>query len=242
MLRAALFNAIFYVWTVGMAIAHLPLLPFASRAFLVRTVRFWSRSVATIMRLVCGIRLEVRGQHNLLPGPAIVASKHQSAFDTLVWHQLLPDPAIVLKRELTWIPIYGQMARRLQMIPVDRGAGSKAVRSMVQNAKAAVAASRHIVIFPQGTRTAPGVSTAAKPYHPGTAALYGQLRVPVVPVALNTGLFWPRRSFRRRPGTMLIEYLEPIRPGLPRAEFQALLEQRIEAATRRLEAEAGFRD
>lgn len=240
MLRAILFNAAFYVWTVGMAIGHLPLLAFASRGVMVRSLRFWSRSVAAMMRATCGIRVEVRGQHNLLPGPAIVASKHQSAFDTLVWHQLLPDPAIVMKRELTWIPIYGQLALRLQMIPVDRGAGSKAVRSMVQGAKAAVAAGRHIVIFPQGTRTAPGVGTAEKPYHPGTAALYGQLKVPVVPVALNTGLFWPRRSFRRHPGTMLIEYLEPIPAGLGRAEFQALLEQRIEAGTRRLEAEAGF--
>jgi 1-acyl-sn-glycerol-3-phosphate acyltransferase len=241
MLRSALFNAGFYLWTVVMALGHLPLLPFVGRGFLVYSLDFWARSIMALMRVTCGIRLEVRGQANLLPGPAIVASKHQSAFDTLVWHHLLPDPAIVLKRELTWIPIYGQIAMRLQMIPVNRGAGSKAVRTMVQGGKAAVAAGRHIVIFPQGTRTAPGSGTEQNPYHPGTAALYGRLKVPVVPVALNTGLFWPRRSFRRFPGTMLIEYLEPIPPGLGRAEFQALLQDRIETATRRLEAEAGFR-
>jgi 1-acyl-sn-glycerol-3-phosphate acyltransferase len=241
MLRAMLFNASFYVWTVSLAIGHLPLLPFVSRDVLVRTLDFWARSVTAMMRAMCRIEVEVRGQQHLLPGPAIVAAKHQSAFDTLVWHHLLPDPAIVLKKELTWIPIYGQIAMRLQMIPVDRGAGSKAIRDMVQAARAAVAAGRHIVIFPQGTRTAPGLPVAERPYHPGAAALYNQLKVPVVPVALNTGLFWPRRSFRRYPGTMLIEYLEPIPPGLPRAQFQAVLEDRIEAATARLEAEAKAR-
>lgn len=238
MLRSALFNTCFYVWTVALAIAHAPFMYLVRRETLVRTLAFWSRSVVAIMRATCGIELEVRGLANLMPGPAIVASKHQSAFDTLVWHGLLPDPAIVLKKELTWIPIYGQLAVRLQMIPVDRGAGGAAIKAMLRGADVAAAQHRHIVIFPQGTRTAPGTTVEQVPYHPGTAALYGHLKVPVVPVALNTGLFWPRRTFRRYPGTMVIEYLEPIPPGLPRAEFQALLTERIESATRRLEAEA----
>ncbi len=238
MLRSALFNACFYVWTVGLAILHAPFMYLVPRSFLVRTLAFWSRSVVSIMRATCGIGVEVRGAERLVPGPAIVVSKHQSAFDTLVWHGLLPDPAIVLKKELTWIPIYGQLAKRLQMIPVDRGAGGAAVKAMLRGAESAAKQNRHIVIFPQGTRTAPGTTVAQVPYHPGAAALYSRLKLPVVPVALNTGLFWPRRTFLRFPGTMLIEYLEPIPPGLPRAEFQKLLEERIEGATQRLEAEA----
>jgi 1-acyl-sn-glycerol-3-phosphate acyltransferase len=238
MLRSTLFNACFYLWTAGLALLHAPLVLLVGRRFLVRSLHVWSRGVVGLMRVTAGITLEVRGQERLPSGPAIVAAKHQSAFDTTVWHHLLPDPAIVLKRELMWIPIYGWIAYRLRMIPVDRRAGSKAIRGMVKAAEAAAAQGRHIVIFPQGTRVAPGVPAEAAPYHPGTAALYARLGLPVVPVALNTGLFWPRRSFRRRPGRMVIEYLEPIPPGLGRDEFQATLAQRIETATRRLEAEA----
>ncbi|MEQ9640089.1 MAG: lysophospholipid acyltransferase family protein [Alphaproteobacteria bacterium] len=239
--RSALFNAAFYVWTVGLAIAHLSFMFFVRREVLARTLAWWSRSVVAMMRATCNIVLDVRGRDNLVPGPAIVVAKHQSAFDTLVWHALLPDPAMVLKKELTWIPIYGQLASRLQMIPVDRGAGGAAIKSLLRGGETAAKQGRHIVIFPQGTRTAPGTPVEDVPYHPGATALYSRLKLPVVPVALNTGLFWPRRTFLRYPGTMVIEYLEPIPPGLPRAQFQTLLEDRIESATRRLEAEAEAR-
>ncbi|HEX9569826.1 MAG TPA: lysophospholipid acyltransferase family protein, partial [Rhodospirillales bacterium] len=187
---------------------------------------------------LAGIGYEVRGRERLPEPPCILAVKHQSAWDTLIWHLIADDPAIVMKRELLALPIYGAYCRKTEMIAVDRKAGASAMRAMLEAARAAAAAGRPIVIFPQGTRTAPGTPTAAAPYLPGVSALYRGLGLPVVPVALNSGLFWPRRSFLRRPGRIVLEYLEPIPPGLPRAAFMAELEGRIETATRRLEVEA----
>jgi 1-acyl-sn-glycerol-3-phosphate acyltransferase len=199
--------------------------------------------VVTLMRLVAGIRLEVRGRENIPGGAAaprgsIVASKHQSAFDTLVYHLLLDDPAVVLKKELLSIPVYGWYCRKTAMIAVDRKGGAAALKRMMAAARAAVARGRPILIFPEGTRTAPGVETS---YQPGVAGLYKGLAVPVVPVALNSGLFWPRRSLRMCPGALVVEFLEPIPPGLPRGEFMERLHGSIESAARRLEAEAQSR-
>ncbi len=161
--------------------------------------------------------------------------KHQSAWDTLAVPVLFGDVGIVIKRELLWIPCYGWYARKAGMIPVDRGAGAAALRGMLGRARAVMAEGRPIVIFPEGTRTAVGTR---RPYHPGVAALYTQLDLPVVPVALNSGLFWPRRSFLKRPGRIVVEALAPLPPGLERKAFLAELQSRIETATERLIAEA----
>jgi len=199
--------------------------------------RQWARGVIFLMGHTAGIHVEYRGLEHRPEGAAIVAAKHQSAWDTLIWHILLDDPAMVLKRELLLIPIYGWLCRKTRMIAVDRKAGPKALRVMLDDAKSATARGRPIVIFPQGTRTSPGTLVEDVPYLPGVSALYRSLDVPVVPVALNSGFFWPRRQLMRHPGTIVLEFLEPIPPGLRRKEFDAQLQNRIENATSALELE-----
>jgi 1-acyl-sn-glycerol-3-phosphate acyltransferase len=237
MLRAHLFNAVFYFWTVAMVIIFIPglLLPYRVIVF---GQRQWARGVNWLMRTMVGINIEIRGREHLPTGGAIVASKHQSAWDTLIWHAVLDDPAVVLKKELLFIPVYGLMCLKARMIVIDRKGKAKALKAMIMQARQAIADARPIVIFPQGTRTAPGTSIEAVPYQPGVSALYRGVNAPTVPVALNSGLFWPRRSFRRRPGTIVLEFLEPIEPGLPRKAFEKLLKERIETATAKLETEA----
>ncbi len=149
---------------------------------------------------------------------------------------VLGDAAYVLKRQLLWIPIYGWYLRKLDNLSVDRAGGASALRVMVEAGKRIIAQGRSIVIFPEGTRTVPG---ERRPYHPGIAALYTQLDVPVVPVALNSGLFWGRRAFLKRPGRIVLEFLPSIAPGLPRKVFMRELESRIETASERLCATAG---
>jgi 1-acyl-sn-glycerol-3-phosphate acyltransferase len=207
----------------------------APRATVMQFGRWWSGTVLALARGIAGIEYELRGAEHLPRGAGIIAMKHQSAWDTLAVPALIGDVAIVLKRELLWIPFYGWYARKAGMIPIDRGAGATALKSMLRRAREVVAERRPIVIFPEGTRTAVGAKRA---YHPGVAALYSQLGLPVVPVAVNSGLFWPRRSFLKRPGRIVVEALPPLPPGLDRKAFLAELQSRIEAATERLVAEA----
>src|SRR4029077_9348061 len=166
-------------------------------------------------------------------GPVIFACKHQSSWETLAFSRLVPNSAIVLKRELLFIPIVGWAMARVGTIAVERGDGAAALRGLVRQAKAAIAEGRSILIFPEGTRTPVGSQRA---YQVGTAALYRQLGVPVVPVALNSGLFWGRRQFIKWPGVIDVEVLPPLQPGLGREAFMATLRERIEAASARLVA------
>ena len=237
LLRSVVFQVAFWSWTALMAFAGLPFL-LGTRRGMMRFGTFWARGVFALLRVIIGLGYEVRGRQHLPTGPCIVAMKHQSAWDTLAATILFPDCAAVIKRELGWLPFYGWYVVKAGSITVDRGAASRALRRMVKRAERVVAERRTIVIFPQGTRTAVG---AKKPYLPGIAALYQQLELPVVPVAVNSGLFWGRRHFMRRPGTVLVEILPPILPGKPRAEFMGELERRIETATDALVAEGRAR-
>ena len=168
-----------------------------------------------------------------------MAMKHQSTWDTLILPIVLGDPACVLKRELLFVPFYGWYAARAGSISVDRKAGASALRRLVTAARPIAAQGRPIVIFPEGTRAGPGVRLA---YQSGVAALYQALALPLVPAAVNSGFFWGRRSFVKRPGRIVLEFLEPIPPGRPRRAVMAELEQRIETATALLlrEAEAAL--
>lgn len=236
-LRSALFNLVFYTETVIVLVICVPLLVLP-RKYLMWTARQWSRFNIWLVGILAGTKYELRGLKHLPHGVAFVASKHQSMWDTLALVALLDDPAVVLKRELTHIPFYGWYAWKARMIAVDRGAHARAVRSMLAQAEQVVRDGRQIAIFPQGTRVAPG---ASHEYKPGAAALYRRLGLPCVPVAVNSGLFWPRRKFLHYPGTIVMEFLEPIEAGLDRRTFAAELETRIETASNRLMAEAGFR-
>lgn len=239
-LRAILFNLLSWLIFVVLGLLYLPLLlipgGFGERVMMAAGT-LWSRLMLGLTAVVVGLDYEVRGQSNIPPTPAIFAIKHQSAWDTLAVASLLPAPVVVLKRELFWIPLYGWYARRAGMIAIDRSAGAKALRRMLRAAREALAKGRSIVIFPQGTRTIPAsLGGAPKPYQPGVAALYGDLAVPVVPVALNSGIFWSRRAFCKYPGRIVVEFLPPILPGLNKRDFLARLEAAIEDATNRLES------
>ncbi len=232
-LRSILFNGAFYVWSVFMNVLWIPSLVLPRGATELGQT-YWARGINVLLRVVAGIRVEVRGRENVPQGPVLMAAKHQSAWDTMIFHVITHHPAIVMKKELLAIPIYGWYCRRTKMVPIDRTGGLKAMRDMIAAAKSAAGEGRPIIIFPQGTRVAPGASA---PYLPGVAALYGQLGLPCVPIALNSGLFWKHRSFLKPPGTIIFEYLPAIPPGLRRKEFMAALEERIETASDRLVAE-----
>ena len=231
-LRSLAFYVLFIGWTLAVALCGLPLLA-APRRHILRLGRVWCRGVLTLLKRIVGIDYEVRGR--IPSAPAIIASKHQSSWETFVFPLLLDSPAYVLKRELTLIPLLGRSFRKAGHIAVDRSAGARALRPLIRGARTAAADGRCVVIFPEGTRTPPG-----KPgdYQAGVSALYLQLGLPVVPVAVNSGLFWPRRALLKRPGRIVIDFLEPIPPGLERDAFVAELRRRIEETTRALELEA----
>jgi 1-acyl-sn-glycerol-3-phosphate acyltransferase len=232
-LRSVLYNLLFYVNLFVHMLAALPtlLLP---RRFLWALVRSYARVSLWLLRVVCGVNVEWRGLQNIPPGAVLVASKHQSLWETFALLLVLDDPVYIVKRELMWLPLFGWFAWKCGMIPVDRGARSQALASMTVHARAALAAGRKIIIFPEGTRRAPG---AEPKYKYGVVHLYAETGVPCLPVALNSGLFWPRRSLIRYPGTVRVEFLPPIAPGLAREAFAAQLERTIEDATARLIAE-----
>ena len=242
--RALLFNLLSWLLYLALGILYLPLLLIPKppgEAVMMSAGRLWSRITLWLAAHVVGLTYEVRGQQNIPAGPVLFAIKHQSAWDTLAVAILLPSPVVVLKRELFWIPFYGWYARRAGMIAIDRSGGARTLRRMLREARAALDKGRPLVIFPQGTRTIPrAMGGEPKPYQPGIAALYGELGVPLVPVALNSGLFWRRRAFRKYPGRIVLEYLPPIPPGLGKRQLMARLEQEIETATDRLEAQASI--
>ncbi len=229
-LRQAAFAAWTVLQTLVLGIVFLPTL-LGPRAWARRAYGVWLGGTMWALRAIAGVTWELRGAQNLPAGGALIASKHQSMFDTIAPWVFLPDPAIVLKKELTYIPIYGWWAKKLKNIVVDRGAASKAMRDMLGQAKARAAEGRQILIFPEGTRTAPGERVE---YKPGAAGLYSVMGVPCVPVALNSGLTWPQSGFAPRPGHIVVEVLEPIPPGMKRDAFMILLEERIESASARL--------
>ena len=234
LVRSLLFNVSFSLWTILISVLALPALLVSQRAT-IWISELWASVTFWLIWQIVGLSHEVRGRHNLPEGAVIVALKHQSAWEAIALWVLVKSPAIVLKQSLTRIPVFGLYMRRGGAIVIDRDAGPKALRPMVAAARAAAIQGRPIMIFPEGTRTREG---ARQSYHPGIAALYMQLRLPVVPVALNSGLVWGRRSFRKRPGRILVEFLPPIEPGLDRRSFMSELERRLEDATALLIAES----
>jgi 1-acyl-sn-glycerol-3-phosphate acyltransferase len=228
-LRSLLFVALFYLWSATVAILITPLL-LAPRTWILRALDFWSRSVIALLR-ICDIRVEVRGLEHLPKGKALVAPKHQCMFDVFAQFAWLPDSCFVLKKELMWIPFFGWYAQKARMIVVDREAQAAALKKLVRDTEDRLQEDRQLVIFPEGTRGEPGVRGS---YKPGIAALYRELNLPVHPVATNSGVHWPKHGFLRKPGVIVFEYLEPIPPGLKRAEFMRTLEERIETASMKL--------
>ena len=195
----------------------------------------WAGGVSCLLEHIAGITYELRGTENIPKGACLIVSKHQSAWDTMMFHRFVEHSIYVTKQEVTRIPFYGAVVSGIGSISIDRAGGATALKNMVRDCREALDAGHQVIIFPEGTRVAPGNHI---PYQPGVAALYRQLDYPMVPVALNSGLFWGRRSFIKQPGRIIVEFLSPLPADLDRNVFMGELESRIEQATAALIAEA----
>jgi 1-acyl-sn-glycerol-3-phosphate acyltransferase len=235
--RSIIYNLLFYLNLVVLLIAALVTLVLPRQAIL-KMAELWGRISVWLLAVVCGTRFELRGLEHYpkgrFKGPLIIAAKHQSTWETFALLRLFDDYTFIVKRELMWIPLFGWFMKKGRMIPVDRGAGGQALSQMTVRAREEIRGGRQLIIFPEGTRRAPG---AEPRYKFGIAHLYGEIGVPCVPVALNSGLFWPRRKLIRFPGTIVVEFLPPIPPGMEKDAFVKRLQSDIETATARLIAE-----
>lgn len=228
--RSLIFNVAFYLNTLLWLILGLPtfLMPYRATVWIAKT---WGRCNLLLLRAICGLDVEIRGRDRIPSGPLLVASKHQSAWETFALLHLFDNPAIIFKRELIWIPVFGWLMAKARMVPIDRGRARRALDRMTERARIELADGRQIIVFPEGTRRPAGAEPA---YRGGIAYVYAAQGVPCLPVALNSGLFWPRRSWLRRPGKVIVEILDPIPPGLGKKEFLGRLEGVIEEASGRL--------
>ena len=234
LLRSLLFSVAFYLGTALFLILGSPLL-LAPRRWAMAALSIHARFSLWLLKIIAGTRLEIRGLEKLPPAPCLIAAKHQSAWDTFALIPLFRDPALIMKAELGLIPFYGWFCYKFQHILIRRDRAAAALKQLTRDARQRADNGRDILIFPEGTRKRPG---AAPDYKAGIVALYEELNLPCVPVALNSGLFWPRRSIFRYPGTIVVEILEAIEPGLPRRDFRNLLIKRIETASQALLVES----
>ena len=234
LVRSIAFNVLFYVNTIFWLLVGIPtfLMPYWG---IVEVAKAWGRVNLVLLRWTVGIKVEIRGAEKIPKGGLIVAAKHQSAWETFVLVTLFDEPLYIVKRELMWIPFFGWLMAKGRMVPVDRSAGSHALIDMTERARIESGRGRQLIIFPEGTRRPAG---AEPRYKYGVAHLYAAEGVPCVPIALNSGLFWPRRTILRHPGTVLVEVLDPIMPGLDKEVFFKRLQDAIEPATARLIAES----
>lgn len=227
--RALIFNLVFYTFTIlGLTLlSPLLLLP---RPFYYWIPKAWTLFVSFILRFIVGTSYSIKGQENIPKTPVIFAIKHQSAWETIAFNHILDHPVFFLKKDLLWIPFFGFYLYRVGMIALERG-GTSALKVMIKKGRERIEAGRSLIIFPEGTRSSPGTHNE---YKRGVFLLYKNLGVPVVPVALNSGVFWPRRTFLKYPGTIRVSFLKPLPPGLPQAEFMKKLEALIEKESLRL--------
>jgi 1-acyl-sn-glycerol-3-phosphate acyltransferase len=232
--RSLVFNAAFYGLLIVWLSAGLPLF-LAKRSTRQSYIAVLNRNVFWLMRVICRLNLEVVGRDNIPAGKLLVASKHQSAIDNFIVWSLFRDPTYILKRELRWVPLLGWWIKAMRMIPVDRGGGPSVHKALNKCVAQELAEDRQVMIFPEGTRKVPG---SPPDYKRGVALLYVNSNAPCLPVALDTGLYWPRRKFMRYPGTIKVEILPAIEPGMKRDDFLALLQERVETACNKMLIEA----
>ena len=232
--RSLIFVVQAYFMMLPIGVVFLPWALFSRRGAIL-ACKSWSNWVVWTARWMVGIRCDVRGTPPT--GEVMIASKHQSFLDIILIFKSIPAGKFIMKRELMYAPIIGQYALKLGCVPVDRGKRAQAIKKMVNDVEKGRAAPGQLIIYPQGTRIPPGVKA---PYKVGTSVLYQELGQPVVPVATNVGLFWPKRGIMRRPGLAVVESLDPIAPGLGKQELLATLEREVEENSNRLMREAGF--
>ena len=234
LIGSVLFVIWMYVLMAVMGILCAPVL-LGPRSWSKACFRLYLDLVFGALKRLCGVTYEVRGRAHIPHGGALVASKHQSMFETLAFWRILDDPAIILKKELSYLPFFGWYAMKLKNIAIDRAGASKTIRAMLKTARQRAEEGRQVVIFPQGTRVKPGETES---YKPGVAGLYAAMKAPCAPVALNSGLYWPGKGVLRSPGRIVVEFLPAIEPGLSREAFMSRLETAIETASDALLAEA----
>ncbi|TYR34945.1 1-acyl-sn-glycerol-3-phosphate acyltransferase [Mesorhizobium microcysteis] len=233
--RSLAFNVAFYLALIVQMLFWTPYYFLAPRHAAWFVPKFWARSSLKLQEWIAGTKSHIEGMENLPDGPFILAPKHQSFWDTIAFFPYLRDPVYILKRELMWIPFFGWYVGKMKMIPIHRGSRSKALKQALVVAKERMADNRQLIIYPEGTRRAPGDEPA---YKWGIVEIYAALGVPVVPVAHVAGLYWPRRKFLRFPGTIHARFLPPIEAGLEKDEFMARLVRETEAACDELLVEA----
>jgi 1-acyl-sn-glycerol-3-phosphate acyltransferase len=234
LIRSLAFHAAFYLLTAVLAILGLPLL-LAGRQKIQAYAKFWTGTTVWLLEKICGTKLVWRGLENLPRGACIIAAKHQSTLETMALTTKSTDFSYILKRELMAIPVFGWYLKGARQVAIDRAKRGQALPDLTRQVREAIAQDRQMIIFPEGTRKRVG---APPEYKSGVAHLYAETGAICVPVALNTGLFWPRRSLSIHPGTVTIRFLEPIEPGLGKQNFLKLLEERVETATAELISEA----
>lgn len=233
-IRQILFNIAFYGATTLFCIVLTPamILP---RPFFIRGLTSYFYAVHYIEKYVLGLDFEIRGAENIpQSGAFLVAAKHYSAYETMKLHVLFYDPAIIMKKELSYIPLWGWLAMKARMIFIDRGAASTALKSMLAGAQRVEREGRPLVIFPQGTRVAVTDTTTEKPYKSGIGRLYAATNQPILPLAMNSGLFWKKKAFFKYPGKVIFEFLPPIPAGLPVDDVLKQLETCIETTSSKL--------
>lgn len=233
-LRSLVFTIQAYGMMAVMALAFLPW-ALVDRRGAFAAVRVWTNWVRWTAGWMIGLKSEIRGE--VPQGEVMIAAKHQSFFDIILIANALPRPKFIMKKQLIWAPFVGLYALRIGCVAVDRGKRGAAIKAMVDGVKSGATEPGQLIIFPQGTRVAPGESL---PYKVGVGVLYQEMGAPVVPVACNVGVFWPRRRLYRAPGLAVIEFLPAIQPGLPLRDFLSEVEQAVESRSDALMAEAGF--
>lgn len=230
-LRSLLFQILFYGVSAILVIFFSPFL-LGPRRWVMIIINSWGKAVTFLLGAICGVKVEVRGREHIPAGGALIAAKHQTMFDVFGAYAILPDATFVMKKELTSIPIFGWWGIKSGVVVVDRGGHAKALKKMVRDSLDRMKEARQLIIFPEGTRQKPGATPA---YKPGIAALYRELDMPVIPLAINSGAHWS--AFTKTPGTIVFQFLPAIPPGLKRGEFMRELEGAIEPATQALMAE-----
>ncbi len=238
LVRSFIFDVFYISWAMLSAILFAPFF-LMSPACSLKAGPPWAKFVMFMSKYISGLDYEIRGREHMVEGPFIIASKHQSAWETAFFYAVFKRPSYILKKELLRIPLWGWYLWRMKMIYIDRAAGMSTMKDMIRQSKEAIADNRPIIIFPEGTRMKPG---APAHYHPGVVALYSQLKVPVIPVALNSGSYWGKNSFIKYPGTIVVEFFPPIPPGLSKDEFLTRLQDTIETASAKLLVEAQTKD
>ncbi len=229
-LRSLTFNLTFFAWAFVSSIIFIPLFIISPKTALMAG-KPWAEGCLLLARIFCGIKYEIRGKENIGNTPVIYASKHQSAWDTIIYLTIFPNVAYVLKKELLRLPFWGWYLWRMEMIAIDRSAGASSLKQMLRDSKTVLGKGRPIVIFPEGTRTKPN---SQPDYQSGITAMYSALNVPVVPVALNSGVYWGKNAFFKKSGTIIIEFLPQIPAGLAKKEFIERLQNDIETITTKL--------